>query len=129
MRRFLPESVCSERGSQKEFCGEEASGVSAFFIDPASGEVNIEYLFLARPGSLLYQHRQTGQFVLVASYGRKCCDSCASHGWQPGATTNVVQRSGSGSVNRRAKRLHLLHSIRPDPTILCDRGPGADRRW
>jgi len=101
----------------REFAGEETGGVSAFFIDSASGEIDLLNAYSSRGQDPCYiSIEQTGRFALVANYtgGNAAMLPIQADG-RLGPATDVVQHSGS-SVNPERQTASFVHSIRPDPT-------------
>lgn len=101
----------------QSFAGEEAGGVSAFVIDPTSGEVTLLNASSSRGRDPCYiSIEQTGRFALVANYssGNVSMLPIRPDG-QLGPATDVVQHSGS-SVDPERQREPYAHCIRPDPT-------------
>ncbi len=99
------------------FAGEEGGGVSAFSVDPVSGELNLLNACSSRGKDPCYiSVEQTGRFALVANYSS---GSVAMLSIQPdgqlGPATDVVQHSGS-SVDPERQTNPYAHCIRPDPT-------------
>jgi 6-phosphogluconolactonase len=98
------------------FAGQEAGGVSALSIDPASGELNLLNAYSSQGKDPCYiSIEQTGQFALVANYsgGNAAMLPILADG-QLGTATDVVQHSGS-SVDPKRQTDPIVHSILPDP--------------
>jgi 6-phosphogluconolactonase len=109
------------------FAGQEAGGVSALSIDPASGELNLLNAYSSQGKDPCYiSIEQTGRFALVANYsgGNAAMLPIQADG-QLGPATDVVQHSGS-SVDPKRQTAPFVHSILPDPTnrfaIVADLG-------
>ncbi len=99
------------------FVGEEGGGVSAFAVDPGSGELTLLNAHSSRDKDPCYiSIEQTGRFALVANYNS---GSIAVLPIQPdgrlGPATDVVQHSGS-SVDPERQTGPYAHCIRPDLT-------------
>lgn len=99
------------------FAGEEAGGVSAFSVNPVSGELNLLNAHSSRGKDPCYiSIEQTGRFALVANYSS---GTVAMLPIQPdgrlGPASDVVQHSGS-SVDPGRQTNPYAHCIRPDPT-------------
>jgi len=101
----------------RSFAGEEAGGVSAFSIDPASGEVNLLNAYSSRGQDPCYiSIEQTGRFALVANYtGGNAAMLPVQPDGSLGPATDVVQHEGS-SVHPERQTAPFVHSILPDPT-------------
>ena len=100
----------------RRFAGEEGGGVSAFSIDPVSGEVNLLNAYSSRGQDPCYiSIEQTGRFALVANYtgGNAAMLPIQTDG-RLGPATDVVQHSGS-SVHPERQTDPFVHCIRPDP--------------
>jgi 6-phosphogluconolactonase len=99
------------------FAGEEGGGVSAFAVEPESGELTLLNAYSSRGKDPCYiSIEQTGRFALVANYnsGTVAMLPIQSDG-QLGPATDVVQHSGSGADPQRQTYPHA-HCIQPDPT-------------
>lgn len=99
------------------FAGREAGGVSAFSIDPSSGELSLLNVQSSQGKDPCYiSIEQTGRFALVANYsgGNAAMLPIQADG-QLGPATDVVQHSGS-SVDPERQSGPFVHSIVPDPT-------------
>jgi len=99
------------------FGGEEGGGVSAFSVNPTSGELNLLNACSSRGKDPCYiSIEQTGRFALVANYSS---GSVAMLPIQPdgqlGPATTVDQHSGS-SVDTERQTEPYAHCIRADPT-------------
>jgi len=99
------------------FAGEQGGGVSAFSVDPASGELNLLNAYPSRVKVPCYiSIEQTGRFALVANYSS---GTVAMLPIQPdgglGPASDVVQHAGS-SVDPERQTAPHAHCIRPDPT-------------
>lgn len=112
------------------FAGEEGGGVSAFTVEPESGELTLLNACSSRGKDPCYiSIEQTGRFALVANYSS---GTVAMLPIQPdgrlGPATDMVQHTGS-SVDPKRQTAPYAHCIRPDPTnrfaIAADLG--ADR--
>ncbi len=112
------------------FAGEEGGGITAFAVDPKSGELTLLNAYSSRGKDPCYLSiEQTGRFALVANYSS---GSVAMLPIQPdgrlGPATDVIQHSGS-STHPERQTAPYAHCIRPDPTnrfaIATDLG--ADR--
>ena len=101
----------------RSFAGEEGGGVSAFAVDPGSGELTLLNAYSSRGQDPCYiSIEQTGRFALVANYssGRVAMLPIQPDG-RLGPATDVVQHSGSSVDPERQTDPHA-HCIRPDPT-------------
>ena len=99
------------------FAGEEGGGVSAFAVEPESGELTLLNAYSSHGKDPCYiSIEQTGRFALVANYnsGTVAMLPIQSDG-QLGPATDVVQHSGSGVDPQRQTHPHA-HCIQPDPT-------------
>lgn len=99
------------------FSGEEGGGVSAFSVDPASGELKLLNAYSSRGKDPCYiSIEQTGRFALVANYssGRVAMLPIQADG-RLGPASDVVQQFGSSVDPERQAEPHA-HCIRPDPT-------------
>lgn len=99
------------------FAGGEGGGVSAFSVDPASGELTLLNAYPSRGKDPCYiSIEATGRFALVANYssGTVAMLPIQADG-QLGPATDVVQHSGS-SVDPKRQTAPCAHCIRPDPT-------------
>jgi len=99
------------------FAGEEGGGVSAFSVDPVSGELKLLNSYSSRGKDPCYiSIEQTGRFALVANYssGRVAMLPIQTDG-RLGPASDVVQQSGSSVDPERQDNPHA-HCIRPDPT-------------
>jgi 6-phosphogluconolactonase len=121
-KRFL--YAVNELGN---FAGQEAGGVSALSIDPASGELHLLNAYSSQGKDPCYiSIEQTGRFALVANYsgGNAALLPIQADG-QLGPASDVVQHSGS-SVDPKRQTGPFVHSIVPDPTnrfaIVADLG-------
>lgn len=101
----------------ESFNGQPEGGVSAFSINPTSGELtllNKQFSYGTDPCYISIE--KTGKFALVANY---TSGSVAILPIQPdgrlGASTDVVQHSGSSIHPERQTSPHA-HCILPDPT-------------
>ncbi len=99
------------------FAGAEGGGVSAFAVDPTSGEVKLLNVNPSRGKDPCYiSLEQTGHFALVANYSS---GTVAMLPIQPdgrlGPATDVVQHAGSSVHPERQTEPHA-HCILPDPT-------------
>ena len=101
----------------ESFAGEEGGGVSAFALDPETGELTRLNAQSSGGKSPCYiSIEQTGRFVLVANYGGgNIAMLPIQEDGRLGAASDVVQHSGS-SVHPERQTAPFLHSIRPDPT-------------
>ncbi|HMB24321.1 MAG TPA: lactonase family protein [Anaerolineales bacterium] len=111
-RNFL--YAVNEVGS---FAGEEGGGVSAFAVEPESGELTLLNAYSSRGKDPCYiSIEQTGRFALVANYSS---GTVAMLPIQPdgglGPATDMVQHTGS-SVDPKRQTAPYAHCIRPDPT-------------
>lgn len=99
------------------FAGEAGGGVSAFSIDPASGELRLLNACSSRGKDPCYiSIEQTGRFALVANYSSGTVSMFPIQpGGQLGPASDVIQHSGSSVHPERQKEPHA-HCIRPDPT-------------
>jgi 6-phosphogluconolactonase len=111
----------------ESFDGEETGGVSAFGLDPTSGDVSLLNSQSSRgkhPCHISVDH--TGRFALVANYssGNAAMLPIQANG-SLGPATDVVQHSGS-SIHPERQTAPYVHSIRPDPSnryaIVADLG-------
>ena len=101
----------------RSFAGEEGGGVSAFAMDPISGELNLLNAYSSRGQDPCYiSIEQTGRYVLVANYtsGNVAMLPIQEDG-QLGPATDVDQHSGS-SVDAKRQDNPYAHCILPDPT-------------
>ncbi|HET9910651.1 MAG TPA: lactonase family protein, partial [Anaerolineales bacterium] len=99
------------------FAGEEGGGVSAFSVDPASGELRLLNVCSSRGKDPCYiSIEQTGRFALVANYnsGNVSMFPIRPDG-QLAPASDVVRHSGS-SVHPERQKEPYAHCIRPDPT-------------
>ncbi|MBN2115286.1 MAG: lactonase family protein [Anaerolineales bacterium] len=99
------------------FAGEEGGGVSAFAVDPGSGELTLLNAHSSRGQDPCYiSIEQTGRFALVANYssGRVAMLPIQPDGGL-GPASDEVQHSGSSVDPERQTDPHA-HCIRPDPT-------------
>jgi 6-phosphogluconolactonase len=99
------------------FGGEDGGGVSAFSVDPASGELRLLNAYSSHGKDPCYiSIEQTGRFALVANYtsGTVAMLPIRADG-QLGPATDVIQHSGS-SVHPERQTNPYAHCIRPDPT-------------
>jgi len=99
------------------FAGEQGGGVSAFSVDPASGELALLNAYASRGKDPCYiSIEATGRFALVANYssGTVAMLPIQVDG-RLGPATDVVQHSGS-SVDPKRQTAPYAHCIRPDPT-------------
>lgn len=99
------------------FAGEEGGGVSAFSIDPGTGELSFLNAYSSRGKDPCYiSIEQTGRFALVANYSSGVVSMFPV---QPdgrlGPATDLVQHAGSSVDPERQAEPHA-HCIRPDPT-------------
>jgi 6-phosphogluconolactonase len=111
----------------QSFAGQNGGGVSAFSIDPTSGELELLNTQSSRGKDPCYiSIEQTGQFALVANYssGNAAMLPIQADG-RLGPATDVVWHSGSG-VHPKRQTAPYAHSIVPDPTnrfaIVADLG-------
>lgn len=111
----------------QSFAGQDGGGVSAFSMDPASGELELLNARSSRGKDPCYiSIEQTGQFALVANYssGNAAMLPIQADG-RLGPATDVVRHSGS-SVHPERQTEPYAHSIVPDPTnrfaIVADLG-------
>jgi 6-phosphogluconolactonase len=101
----------------RSFGGEEGGGVSAFSIDPESGNLSLLNAYSSRGEDPCYiSIEQTGRFALVANYtsGNVAILPIQADG-RLGPATDVAQHSGS-SVDPNRQDNPYAHCIRPDPT-------------
>jgi 6-phosphogluconolactonase len=99
------------------FAGQEGGGVSAFSVDPASGELQLLSAYSSRGKSPCYiSIEATGRFALVANYssGNVAMLPIQTYG-SLGPATAVDQHAGS-SVDPERQTAPYAHCIRPDPT-------------
>jgi 6-phosphogluconolactonase len=111
----------------ESFAGQEGGGVSAFSIDPASGELTLLNAQSSEgPAPCYVSVEHTGRFALVGNYsaGNAAMLPIQADG-RLGPATDVVQHSGS-SVDPERQTAPFVHSIVPDPTnrfaIVADLG-------
>lgn len=99
------------------FAGEEGGGVSAFAIDPESGEVSLLNAYSSRGQDPCYiSVEQTGRFALVANYtGGNAAVLPVQADGRLGPASDVAQHSGS-SLHPDRQTAPFVHCIRPDPT-------------
>ena len=100
-------SLRRERGLGN-FAGQEGGGVSAFSIDPTSGELNLLNAYSSQGKDPCYiSIEQTGRFALVANYsgGNAAMLPIQADG-QLGPATDVVQHSGSSVDPKRQTDPH-----------------------
>jgi 6-phosphogluconolactonase len=98
------------------FRGQGGGGVSAFSIDPASGDVNLLNAYSSKGKDPCYiSIEQTGRFALVANYssGSVAMLPIQADG-RLGPATDVVQHTGSSVHPERQTSPHA-HCILPDP--------------
>lgn len=95
----------------------EAGGVTAFALDPETGELNmLNEQSSEGPGPCYISVDQTGKFALVANYvGGSVCVLPIREDGSLAPASDFVQHSGS-SVNPRRQAGPHAHSIQPDPT-------------
>jgi 6-phosphogluconolactonase len=98
------------------FAGEEGGGVSAFAVEPESGELTLLNAYSSRGKDPCYiSIEQTGRFTLVANYSS---GTVAMLPIQPdgrlGPATDTVQHTGSSMDPQRQIAPHA-HCIRSDP--------------
>ena len=101
----------------RSFAGEEGGGVSAFSIDPESGDLNVLNARSSRGQDPCYiSVEQTGRFALVANYasGNVAMLPIEANG-RLGPAMDVDQHSGS-SVDPQRQDNPYAHCILPDPT-------------
>lgn len=100
----------------ESFAGEEGGGVSAFALDPESGELTRLNAQSSEGKSPCYiSIEQTGRFALVANYGGGNVAMLPIHAdGRLGAASDVIQHTGS-SVHPERQTAPFLHSIIPDP--------------
>jgi 6-phosphogluconolactonase len=99
------------------FAGELGGGVSAFSVDPLSGELKLLNAYSSGGKDPCYiSIEKTGRFALVANYssGTVSMFPIRPDG-QLGPASDVVQHSGS-SVHPERQKEPYAHCIRPDPT-------------
>jgi 6-phosphogluconolactonase len=111
----------------QSFAGQDGGGVSAFSMDPTSGELELLNAQSSRGKDPCYiSIEQTGQFALVTNYssGNAAMLPIQADG-RLGPATDVVWHSGS-SVHPKRQTAPYAHSIVPDPTnrfaIVADLG-------
>lgn len=100
-----------------QFKGEPGGGVSAFAVEPHSGQltfVNSQHSFGESPCYLSLD--RTGKWVLVANYfgGSVAVYPVAADG-SLGSKSDFIQHHGHGSNPERQEKAHA-HSIQMDPT-------------
>jgi 6-phosphogluconolactonase len=98
------------------FAGEAGGGVSAFAVDPESGELTLLNAYSSRGKDPCYVSIEaTGRFALVANYSS---GNVAMLPIQPdgrlGPALDVIEHSGS-SVHPERQTHPYAHCIRPDP--------------
>ncbi len=101
----------------RSFAGKEGGGVSAFSMDPTSGELNLVNAHSSRGMDPCYiSVEQTGRYALVANYtsGNVAMLPIQGDGGL-GSATDVDQHFGS-SINPKRQDNPYAHCIRPDPT-------------
>jgi 6-phosphogluconolactonase len=101
----------------QSFGVQEGGGVSAFSIDPGSGELHLLNASSSQGTDPCYiSVEQTGRFALVANYsnGSVAVFPIEADG-RLGPATDIVQHSGSGPHPERQAGPHA-HCILPDPT-------------
>lgn len=101
----------------ESFAGAESGGVSAFALDPESGELTPLNAQSSGGKSPCYiSVEQTGRFALVANYSGGNVAMLPIHAdGRLGAASDVAQHSGS-SLHPERQTAPFLHSIVPDPT-------------
>ena len=100
----------------QSFAGEERGGVSAFSIDPTSGELELLNAQSSHGKDPCYiSIEQSGRFALVANYssGTVAMFPIQADG-RLSPATDVVQHTGS-SVDPERQTAPFAHSIVPDP--------------
>lgn len=100
----------------RSFAGEEGGGVSAFSMDPVSGELKLLNAYSSRGQDPCYiSVEQTGRFALVANYtsGNVAMLPIQTDGGL-GPVIDVDQHAGSGPDPER-QDIPYAHCIRPDP--------------
>ena len=100
----------------QSFAGQEAGGVSAFSIDPTSGELELLNAHSSQgkdPCYISIEH--TGRFALVANYsGGNAAMLPIQVDGRLGPATDVAQHSGS-SLDPERQTAPFVHCILPDP--------------
>lgn len=101
----------------QSFAGEGGGGVSAFSIDPTSGELKLLNAQSSKGKDPCYiSIERTGRFALVANYsGGNAAILPIQEDGHLGPATDVAQHSGS-SVDPERQTAPFVHSIVPDPT-------------
>lgn len=101
----------------QNFAGQAGGGVSAFSIDPGSGELNLLNSKSSHGEDPCYiSIEQTGRFALAANYssGNVAMLSIEKDG-RLGNATAVIRHSGS-SIHPKRQNAPYAHCIIPDPT-------------
>jgi 6-phosphogluconolactonase len=101
----------------QNFAGEDGGGVSAFSIDPTSGELELLNARSSRGKDPCHiSIEQSGRFALVANYSSGNVAMLPIHAdGQLGPATDVVQHAGS-SIDPERQTAPFAHSTMPDPT-------------